>query len=63
MKIEINTSAKAFESANCILGQAIDILLNSEEQRKILEVSLTNVNDADKFRKSLLKGFFAAHKK
>ena len=57
MKVEINTSVKAVESANCILGQAIKILLDSPEQRENLGLSLTNVKDAHKFRKSLLKGF------
>lgn len=58
MKIEISTSSKAVESANCILGQDIQILIESEKQRKGLGVSLTNVKDAERFRKSLLKGFF-----
>jgi hypothetical protein len=62
MKIEINSTVKGFEAANCILGQAIKILLENETQRNNLDVSLTNVKDADQFRKNLLKGFFKAAK-
>ena len=58
MKLQLSTSPKAIESANCVLGQAIHILINSEEQRKKLNLSITNVKDADRFRKSLLKSYF-----
>jgi len=57
MKLQLSTSPKAIESANCVLAQAIHILLNSEEQRKKLNLSITNVKDADRFRKALLKSY------
>jgi len=57
MNITVITSSKAVESANCILGQAIQQLLEREDLRKQMDLSLTNVQDAEAFRKSLLKGF------
>jgi ABC-type cobalamin transport system permease subunit len=57
MKLEIETSVKAIECANCILGQAVDILLKSEQQRKQLGLSLTDVKNALAFKNSLLKSF------
>jgi hypothetical protein len=57
MKIEINTSGKAVECANCILGQAIASILGNKEIQKSLNLSDTGIKNAASFRKALLKGY------
>jgi hypothetical protein len=55
MKIEITTSPQNVELANFILAQAIKTL---RENPELLQLSLVQVELAERFRKSLLKGFF-----
>lgn len=57
MKIELSTSAKAVECANAILAQAIKALTESREIREKMSFSPTDLQNADKFRKSLVKAF------
>jgi len=57
MKIEIETSIKNIEAANCLLGLAIQAFKESPANMKRLNISKTNVKDAEQFRKSLLKAF------
>jgi hypothetical protein len=57
MKIEIETSAKAVECANCILGQAIKAIEDNPKILEVLSLSNTDVKNAIAFRKSLLKSF------
>lgn len=59
MKITITTSPKNVECANCILGQAIKILMENEKARDSLGLSITDVKNALTFKKSVLKAFLS----
>lgn len=58
MKIEINTNARAVELANYVIAQVVDILKNSDIDRKNLGIKLKDVEKVEVFRRQLLKGFF-----
>ncbi len=57
MKLEINTSAKAIEVANMILGQGIDAIEKNPNIQAAFMLSNTDIKNAKAFRKSLLKSF------
>jgi hypothetical protein len=57
MKIQVNTTAKAVESVNCILGQAINQLMERGDIAKALGLTAKDVVLAEQFRQRLLKSY------
>ena len=57
MKLEINTSSKAVEVANMILGQGIKSIEENPHIQKAFDLSDTDLKNAKAFRKALLKSF------
>ena len=54
MKIEINTTGRAIEIVNCILGQAIDELMKNCKVAKLLSLTGKDIEIAERFRLKLL---------
>ncbi len=57
MKLEINTSAKAIEVVNMILGKGISAIEKNKDIQSMFRLSDTDIKNAKAFRKSLLKSF------
>lgn len=57
MKIELNINAKEFEINNYIIGEIQRNLAGSSEIRKRFDVTTEQVEDFDKFRRSIVKAF------
>jgi hypothetical protein len=57
MNLKIVTTAKAVEATNCILGQAIDQIINNGNIAKSLGLSALDVVLAEQFRQRILKAY------
>lgn len=57
MKIQINTSAKNVEVANYLLGQAVGSLRLNPSKMRDMKLTPKDLDKAEAFRKSLIKGF------
>ena len=62
MKVEITTSAKGVEAADCILGRAINLLRKNPELLEDFGLTQYDVHLASTFRKQLIKGFLKKSK-
>lgn len=58
MDIKIRTTAKAIEATNCILGQAINQLMERGDIAKNMGLSTKDIVLAEQFRQRLLKSYF-----
>lgn len=63
MKIEIKTSAKNVEVANYILDQAVGSLRLNPAKMYDMKLTVSDLNKAEQFRKSLIKSFIETIKK
>ena len=57
MKLEIETSAKAIEVANMILGKGISEIEKDKYLQAAFQLSDTDLKNAKTFKKALLKSF------
>ena len=57
MKLTILTSPKTVEAVNCILGQAIDSLMENGRIAKNLGLTAKDVVKAEQFRQRLLRQY------
>ena len=62
MKIEIITTGEKIEKANWLLNLAIDAARDNEKFRQIHELSLSDLNKLESFRKQMLAGYFKMFK-
>lgn len=57
MKLTILTSPKTVEAVNCILGQAIQSLMEKEKIAKQFGLTAKDIVKAEQFRKRLLRQY------
>jgi len=58
MKLTILTSPKTVEAVNCILGQAIESLMENGKIAKSMGLTAKDVVKAEQFRMRLLNKYF-----
>lgn len=60
MKIQINTTAKAIELSNYVLGQSINQLTENPDIAERMDLSKKDIEAIEGFRKKMLEGFLKA---
>ena len=62
MKIQVLTSPETIEAVNCILGKAIDTLMDNGKLAKSMELTARDLVKSEQFRKRMLQSYLKGGK-